>query len=486
MPKIDGSKTKLGAQPTDPPKPSTSAQQEQDVMEATRTPFLPSAELRLSGKKLRDKVPRQVLGEFTRHNGIDPMAILQASDNGRIPHLVPIRYGRMLQSPFAFFRGSASIMAADLAALPNTGLHVQACGDCHLLNFGGFATPERNLLFDINDFDETLPAPWEWDIKRLVSSFVLAARGNGLSEADGRDAAVTCARSYREHVESYAAMSPIEVWYSRITDDDVLDLMPKDRKRIEARIAKAMAGNSSEMVYPELASTIGGEIRIHDAPPLIYHPSDVSADELFDRMRVTLEAYRETLDDPVRELLDRYRLVDGAMKVVGIGSVGTHCAIMLLMSANNDPLFLQFKQAASSVLEPFAGKSKYAHPGQRIVVGQRLMQPATDVFLGWTTGKMGRFGYVRQLRDAKIKPLVETMDASRLSIFAKLCGWVLARAHAKAGNAQTAISGYLGKSDKFDEAMGSFAMLYADQTEKDFATLKAAVRDGRIEIQAEE
>jgi uncharacterized protein (DUF2252 family) len=451
-------------------------------------PVMPSESMRLAGKALRDRVTRQMHGVFKRDMGrVDPIAILRAADAGRIEQLVPIRYGRMLQSPFAFYRGSAAVMAADLAGTPSTGMRLQACGDCHLMNFGGFATPERNILFDINDFDETLPAPWEWDLKRLAASFVLAARSNGLSDADGRDAAIGCARSYRERLREYSEMSPLEVWYARITAADVIDALPhSERKRVKARIAKASARASSEMVYPELAGMVGGKIRIHDTPPLIYHPYDVSPDQFEERMGIALKAYRETLPDERRELLDRYRLVDGAIKVVGIGSVGTFCYITLMMSANNDPLFLQFKEARQSALEPYAGASVYDHPGQRIVTGQRLMQPATDVFLGWTTGAAGRRGYVRQLRDAKIKPLVETMDREMLTIYADVCGWVLARAHAKAGNIEVAISGYLGSSDKFDKAIGDFAIAYADQTEIDHAALKAAVRAGQVTVQTED
>lgn len=440
------------------------------------------------GKALRDRVKRQAQAVFKRDKAkVDPLAILRAGDSGRIKYLVPLRYGRMLASPFAFYRGSAAVMAADLAAAPSTGLRLQVCGDCHLMNFGGFATPERNILLDINDFDETLPAPWEWDVKRLVASFVLAARNNSFKDADARDVAIACARSYREHLREYSQMSPLEVWYSRITATDVLGAATRDqRKRIEARIAKATSTDSSEMVYPELAGIVGGKIRIHDAPPLIYHPSEVSPEQFLERIEGALKAYRETLSDDRRELLDRYRLVDGAIKVVGIGSVGTLCFISLMMSANNDPLFLQWKEARQSVLEPHAGKSIYPHPGQRVVTGQRLMQPATDVFLGWTTGTMGRQGYVRQLRDAKIKPLVEAMDLETLTGYAGMCGWVLARAHAKAGNSELEISGYLGTSDKFDAAMGDFAIAYADQAERDHAALKAAVRAGKIAVEIEE
>jgi uncharacterized protein (DUF2252 family) len=440
------------------------------------------------GKALRDPVPRQRHGVWKRDKAkVDPLAILRASDKGRLERLVPIRYGRMLQSPFTFYRGAAAVMAADLAKTPATGIRVQACGDCHLLNFGGFATPERNVLFDINDFDETLPAPWEWDVKRLVASFVLAARSNGLKESDGRDAVIACARSYRKRLREYSEMSPLEVWYARIAADDILDMVssPLVQERIEKRVAAATAKSGSDLAYPQLAGMVGGQIRIHDTPPLIFHPDDMSADAFHGILEENLKRYRETLADDRRELLDRYHLVDGAVKVVGIGSVGTTCLVILMMSAANEPLFLQWKEARPSVLAPYAGEGAYAHQGQRVVMGQRLMQPASDVFLGWLTGQLGREAYVRQLRDAKIKPMVEVMEAGLLGEYAKACGWVLARAHAKAGDA-LAISGYLGKQDNFDEAMGDFAVAYADQTERDHAALKAAVRAGKIRVHIED
>jgi uncharacterized protein (DUF2252 family) len=455
-------------------------------------PDLPSAALFAAGKALREKVPRQAHGTFKRDKSkVDALALLRAQDKGRLKQLIPIRYGRMLQTPFTFYRGAAAVMAADLARTPATGLRVQACGDCHLLNFGGFATPERNIVFDINDFDETTPAPWEWDVKRLVASFILAARSQGLKESDGRDAAVTCARSYRKRLCEYAEMSPLEIWYSRITLEDVLAVAPASvRKAREAilreRAEEATAVTSSDLAYPKLAGMVGGKIRIHDAPPLIFHPTDASPEVFHERMEEALKCYRDTLSDERRQLLDGYRLVDGAMKVVGIGSVGTRCSIILMMSTRNDPLFLQWKQAKQSVLEPYAGKSVYPHPGQRVVMGQKLMQSASDIFLGWATTNIGIQGYVRQLRDVKIKPMVETMDATHLAFFAKMCGWALARAHAKAGDVEQKISGYLGTTDNFDEAMGSFAVTYADQTERDHAALKAAVGAGKIAVQLEE
>ena len=443
------------------------------------------AELMAAGKRLRDAAPRLAHAVWKKPAGrADPIAMLQESDPERLPELLPVRYGRMLVSPFTFYRGAAGVMAADLAKTPATGLRVQACGDCHLLNFGGFATPERNIIFDINDFDETLPAPWEWDVKRLAVSFVLAARSIGLSDAEGRDAAEATARSYRKRLAEYATMAPLEVWYARIDDDDVVSLLPDPDRRAMARkrIAKAVDRSASALDFPQLAGMVGGHVHIKDAPPLIFHPEDSRAPDFMAQLNLVMDAYRETLPDDRRVLLDRYRLVDAAIKVVGIGSVGRACWIGLFMSAANDPLFLQFKEARASVLEPYAGASAYPHHGQRVVIGQRLMQPASDVFLGWVTGPRGRQFYVRQLRDAKIKPLIETFDAETLEVYGKACGWALARSHAKAGDAWT-ISGYLGsKSDDFETAMGRFALAYADQAEADHAALKSAVRAGRVQV----
>jgi uncharacterized protein (DUF2252 family) len=435
------------------------------------------------GKRLRDAVPRVAHAEWKRpHGRADPIEQLRASDPERLPELLAVRYGRMLVSPFTFFRGAAGVMAADLAAMPTTGVRVQACGDCHLLNFGGFATPERNIIFDINDFDETLPAPWEWDVKRLAASFVLAARANGLSDSDGREAAVAATRSYRERVAEYARMSPLEVWYAKIDSEDFLGLIsdPARKKRAQRKLAKAAERSGSELDYPQLADVVGGQIHIREAPPLIFHPEEARAPDFMAALESVLATYHETLGDDRRALMDRYRLVDAAIKVVGVGSVGRRCWIGLFMSAGNDPLFLQFKEARASVLEPYAGASAYPHHGQRVVVGQRLMQPASDVFLGWVTGVEGRQLYARQLRDAKIKPAVETFDAETLRIYGEACGWALARGHAKAGDS-CMISGYLGSKDTFDDAMGRFALAYADQAEADHAKLKAAVRAGKVQ-----
>lgn len=438
---------------------------------------------------MRVQVPRTSHAKWKKdQNRTDPIKILQAGDTGRLEELVPIRYGRMLQSPFAFYRGSAAVMAADLAKTPATGIRVQACGDCHLMNFGGFATPERNVIFDINDFDETLPAPWEWDVKRLVASFVLAARSIGLSDKQARDAATSAARSYRKGLGTFARMHPLELWYHRFTAEDFLNLLPKGRRReIQQRIDDALSRPGSEMDYPKLAGMVGGQVGIRDAPPVIFHP-DLEKSPFGKMLEDVFKAYRDILGDERRILLEAYRVVDAAIKVVGVGSVGRRCWIVLLMSATNHPLFLQFKEVTQSVLEPYAGKSIYPHHGQRVVIGQRLMQPSSDIFLGWVTvplpGHKERHYYARQLRDAKIKPTLERFDAELLSHYGEMCGIILARAHAKRLDHCT-ISGYLGTSDRCDEAMADFAMAYADQVERDYAALRTAVKNGKINVSRE-
>jgi uncharacterized protein (DUF2252 family) len=437
------------------------------------------------GRARREQVARADHGRWRKGaQRADPIEILKASDAERLPELVPIRYGRMLASPFAFYRGAAAVMAADLAATPTTGVQVQACGDCHLVNFGGFATPERLLIFDINDFDETLPAPWEWDVKRLAASFVLAARSIGLPDAEAREAAVTCVRSYRKRLAEFSTMDPLSVWYARIGVEEFLKGIPKSRQdALRQRIDRQSTGSDAE--FPKLTEMVSGRIAIRDAPPLIFHPDITQTSEFQSHLPALFDDYRASLADDRRHLLDRYRLVDVAIKVVGVGSVGRRCGIALMMSASNQPLFLQFKEAVASVLEPFAGTSAYAHHGQRVVFGQRLMQPASDVFLGWFTASMtGTQYYVRQLRDSKIKPVIETMDVVAMEIYAKRCGWALARAHAKGGDAAL-ISGYLGNGCAFDDAIGDFSVAYADQTERDYALLKAAVRKGEIAVHIE-
>lgn len=414
---------------------------------------------------------------------LDVVDVLNRSAEGRIPELVPIRHGRMMRSPFTFFRGAAMSMAADLATTPVTGLRVQACGDAHLCNFGGFATPERRVILDINDLDETLPAPWEWDIKRLAASFVLASRANGHSEAQAREAALTCVQSYRMAMNKFGEMRVLDVWYSSLDLEKVLEEMDDAdlRKRIRKRLEKARDRSVLEHDFPELVTMTGGEPLIKDNPPLLYHPFEKGHQGFDDIVRSAFAAYRESMPEHRRVLLDRYTLVDIALKVVGIGSVGSHCAVMLLMADDDDPLFLQVKEARASVLEPFTGRSVYANHAERVVKGQLLMQAASDLFLGWTEGRHGRHFYIRQLRDMKIKPLVEIFTPSDMLRYASLCGWILARAHARSGD-PAAISGYLGKSDKFDEAIATFSFAYADQTEQDHAALVAAVRAGVVDV----
>ena len=375
-------------------------------------------------------------------------------------------------------------MAADLAGTPATGIRVQACGDCHLLNFGAFATPERRVIFDINDLDETLPAPWEWDVKRLAASFVLACRDNGFSEDTARDAVLSCVRSYRERMAEYSDMQVLDVWYASI---DVEDLIPtiqdeEARKRMQKRLAKARERSVLEHEFPELVTH-----RRSDAD----HQRKSAADLPLARERATrnmmatvqkaFARYRETMQEDRRLLLDRFKLMDMAIKVVGVGSVGTFCGILLLMASEHDPLFLQFKQARPSVLEAYAGKSLHANHGQRIVHGCRMMQSASDLFLGWTEGEAGRHFYIRQLKDMKIKPMVEVFTPSVMLQYAEFCGWTLAHAHARSGE-PAKISGYLGKSDKFDEAIADFSIAYADQSERDHEVLMKAVRAGKLEV----
>jgi uncharacterized protein (DUF2252 family) len=406
------------------------------------------------------------------------------SSHGRIPDLIPIRYGRMMVSPFTFYRGTANIMAVDLAGTPASGLRAQLCGDAHLLNFGGFATPERRVVLDINDFDETLPGPWEWDLKRLAASFVFACRSNGFSAGDQREAALSCVRSYREHMIEYADMAVLEIWYARLQLSDILAALQDKatRGRLKKQFKKAQSHDVPEHEFPKLAEIRGGKCEIKDEPPLIWHHPHLNATrENFER---SLARYRESLPPERRVLLDRYRSMDFALKVVGVGSVGTLCAIALMMAADDDPLFLQIKEAGPSVLERFAGKSKYANHGQRVVVGQHLMQAASDIFLGWAQGEGGRHVYIRQLRDMKIKPLVELFNRRTMFDYAALCGWTLARAHARSGD-PAMIAGYMGKSGVIDKAIASFSKAYADQAEQDHATFIRAIRRGRIEVERE-
>jgi uncharacterized protein (DUF2252 family) len=386
----------------------------------------------------------------------------------------------MSKSPFAFLRGSASLMAMDVAATPTPDIRVQACGDCHLANFGLFATPERNLIFDINDFDETLPAPFDWDIKRLAASFYVVSRNNKFSEKDAKMVTRACVSSYREAIARFAAMNVLDVWYAKLDMDTIIASAPDEQtKRRRQMMAEKARSSVTESVFPKITQVISGRRAIVDQPPLIYHPpADLKIPEL---LIDTFEVYRKTLPYERRVLLDRFRFEDIAIKVVGVGSVGTICGVILMMAEEEDPLILQIKEANASVLEPYAGESQFKHHGERIVVGQRLMQSASDMLLGWTTGtgKEHRQFYIRQLRDMKYSFDVEMVTPVQLSRYAEVCGWTLARAHARSGDAAM-ITGYIGKSDVFDRAIGSFAKLYADQTERDYRVFTEAIKSGEI------
>jgi uncharacterized protein (DUF2252 family) len=439
-----------------------------------------------AGKTLRSEAPRKRQATWEPHKGRrDPVELLIESSQGRIPDLLPIRYGRMIQTPFAFYRGAAAIMAADLAATPNSGIHVQACGDCHLANFGGFATPERRIVFDINDFDETAPAPWEWDVKRLAASFVIAGRNNHFTSTECRQAAVAAVRTYRERMIEYAAMPTLRSWYAFIDFEAGIESTadPEMRKLYKKLLDKAERRDPSNE-FPKLVHRVEGKPVINDNPPLIYHVEEQKDPKWQAGMMRELQRYRESLPLDRQVLFDRYRFADVASKVVGVGSVGTHCAVALFFATDDDPLFLQIKEALDSVLEPYAGKSRFKNRGERVVVGQRLMQSASDIFLGWTEGEGRRHFYFRQLRDVKIKPVIEIMKPAELTNFAVGCGWALARAHARSGDAGL-LAGYMGKSDTLDEAIGDFAVAYADQNERDHAALVAAVRKGRVQAVVE-
>jgi len=445
-------------------------------------------ERRAHGKTLRDAVPRDAQGGWKApKKRRDPLELLVESNVGRLPELVPIRFGRMLQSPFAFYRGSAAIMAADLATTPISGIRVQACGDAHLLNFGGFATPERQVVFDINDLDETLPAPWEWDLKRLTASVVIAAHHLRLNESEAARAATATVRAYRERMADYSSMRALEVWYDTITVERVMAEFGSDevRKRIARRLQKARQQSAAEYIFPKLAEHHGALPRIKDDPPLIFHVPEKDSPGLTTQYRDALASYRESLTEHVRVLFDRFRFCDLAVKVVGVGSVGTRCLIALFMAADNDPLFLQVKEARASVLEAYAGPSRHPNHGQRVIAGQRLMQVASDIFLGWTRGLDGRDYYIRQLRDVKISAIVEGWDVDLLQTYGRLCAWALARAHARSGDAAL-IAGYMGSNTAFDDAICEFAVEYSDQNQRDYRAFVKAVREGRLEATVED
>jgi uncharacterized protein (DUF2252 family) len=452
-----------------------------------RVKNLTNAERRDRGKTLREKCPRSAHAKWNpkpRPQIVENL--LEESNADRIPGLIAIRYGRMAQTPFTFFRGSAIIQARDLMKSPASGITVQACGDCHMINFGGFATPERNLVFDINDFDETFPGAWEWDLKRLTTSIVLCARELDFSKNDAEDAVRTAAESYRTRMSEYADMKLIELWYAKITLDDLIDAF-KDHKdavrRIERKKEEA-SSRTSEALFPKITASDTGRPRILDNPPYIFHFKE-NVPQFLKTANKFKKLYAKTLQADRRLLFNGYSPVDIAVKVVGIGSVGTRCIVSLMMAGDNDPLFLQIKEARRSVLEPPAAKSRYKHQGQRVVDGQRLLQATSDIFLGWSKIPGGHDYYVRQLRDMKISAEPETFEPETLADYAAMCGWALARAHAKAGDAPM-IAGYLGSSGRFDDALAEYSEAYADQVELDFTAFKKAISRGRFRTDVSE
>jgi uncharacterized protein (DUF2252 family) len=449
------------------------------------------AERFAAGKALRSKAPRTSHGEWaSSSNRPDPISLLEESNRTRVSELVPIRYGRMSLSPFAFLRGSAIVIASDLANTPVSGIKVQICGDAHLSNFGFFASPERNLVFDLNDFDETLPGPWEWDVKRLAASIVVAGRQNGYTAQENRQSVVSSIREYHSLMQQMASMCCLDVWYQHIDIEGLLGLMKrKEQERMQKQVGKARR-RTNLGAFPKLAEKVDGQYRIKDEPPLIVHvedQGDVKKTEEHEAewIKRTFEAYVQTLPDDRRVLLSKYDFVDIARKVVGVGSVGTRTWVMLLMAGGDgdDPLFLQVKEADASTLEPYVGKSAYTNHGERVVQGQRLMQEASDIFLGWTHGDDANL-YVRQLHDMKLSEDIATMTKKEFDQYARWCAMALARAHARSGD-PAQISGYLGGNDLFEQAIALFAEAYADQTERDHAALLAAIKEGRIQAEVD-
>ena len=441
------------------------------------TSGLPYEQHRRAGRALRTNVRRADHGVWDPPpDRPDPLDLLEGSNRRRLPDLVPVRYGRMLTSPFAFLRGSAVIMADDLARTRTTGLRVQACGDAHLGNFGVFGTPERNLVFDVNDFDETLPGPWEWDLKRLAASIVLAGSDRQIKGPEAGQVVQRAVRAYRERMAELGTMGPLDVWYDRVDVAAVLAIAAleraKDLKK-QLRVSK-IRQRTSLRVLPKLTEQVNGTLKIVDDPPLIGHLDP----ETFDG-EALIQDYAESLPADRRALLQRYQVLDTARKVVGVGSVGTRCYVSLLTDADlRSPIFLQLKEAPESVLAPYAGKSEFGHQGERVVVGQRLTQAASDMFLGWTSNRDHDY-YVRQFRDMKRSVNLDAMTLGSFSIYAEVCGRTLARAHARTGNAAM-ISGYLGSGTSFDQAIARFAGSYAEQVTRDHDALAAAVKAGRI------
>ena len=463
------------------------------MAEAPPVPHPSVAERVARGRAARSTTPREVLGAFEpTADRSDPVELLEEQARTRVPELVPIRYGRMIVSPFAFYRGAAAIMAHDLAPAPRTGLTVQCCGDAHLSNFGAFASPERRLVFDVNDFDETLPGPFEWDVKRLAASVMIAARENGCSAKHQDRAVLATVASYRTAMRGFAADGDLAVWYAHLdVEKAVEDLRPKKVKQAEKELAKARTHDSMS-AFTKLTHVVDGEIRIVDQSPLIVPIERLANGEpreaVFDALRLLVRRYRHTLQLDRRTLLEQFEIHDAARKVVGVGSVGTRAWIALMLGRDEgDPLFLQIKEAQPSVLEPHLGRSGFANHGERVVTGQRLMQAASDIFLGWLHTDGGFDGaprdfYVRQLKDWKASAAIDRMTPKVLATYGTLCGWTLARAHARSGD-RIAIAAYVGGGDAFDRAMLAFARDYAEQNDRDFRALADDVRAGRVVAQ---
>jgi uncharacterized protein (DUF2252 family) len=453
------------------------------VLVPRRTMQGSTAERRAAGRQVRTRVPRRAHAALPEEGARrDAVAVVEASSEGRVRELVPVRHGRMAKTPFTFFRGSAAVMAADLAVTPPTGLHVQLAGDCHLANFGLYATPERNLVFDLNDFDETARGPFEWDVKRLAASAVLAARTNGQSADVARAAALGAARGYRETLRRLAAMGPLTTWYQHVRADDLVDgarlLGDHSRRVVEQMIAKARTHTSSHAL-PRLTRVVDGSPRFLERPTAAR-----PLEETVDFVRASLASYRRSLSPEIRGLYDRFDVLDIAPRVVGVGSVGLW-AWILLLEADGEAVIMQLKEARASVLEPYCGAALQRNAGQRVVVGQRTMQAASDLLLGWLRTPTGEDYYVRQLRDMKGSAPLEEFDAPALGAYAQLCGAVLARAHACSGDAVT-LSGYLGRGTAFDDAIARYAVGYADIAERDFERFTAAIHAGRIEAVPDE
>jgi uncharacterized protein (DUF2252 family) len=463
----------------------------------TMLPHFTPAERIARGKAARSEAPRKSHAVWEPWpERPDPITVLEEQAAHRMADLVPIRYGRMSASPFSFFRGSAAVMASDLAATPRSGLTAQVCGDAHLVNFGMFSAPDRSLIFDINDFDETLPGPWEWDVKRLAASFVVAMRDRGLDAATCRTAVLSGVRAYREAMAEFSEQKNLDVWYARYNAAQLIEaarnqIAPRDAKRMMKGLEKAQSKDSFRALE-KLTVMVDGQPRIVHRPPLVVPASELLHGEELDRFEKTIHAflrsYAASLPDVMRHLLEQYEFKQIARKVVGVGSVGMRAWIVLTLGRDNqDPLFLQLKQAEASVLERFVGRSRYRNHGRRVVEGQRLMQAASDIMLGWY--KVEAFDglwhdfYARQLWDGKTSVDVSTMQPDLFDRYAEACNWTLARAHARSGD-RVAITGYLGANDVFDNAIADFAALYADQNEKDYALLKAAIKSGRIVAQS--